>query len=177
MPLEYVSRDRRCRLRCGRCPAQVQGGGRCRNRVCVGLPLCRTHTLRDVGLRVGPSSIPGAGRGVFAAVPFRRGAVICPYGSETVTQRQLDSRYGGGIATYALCAPAAGCQDGACKRGLGSMINGSTGRRTPNVAFRGHGGTIAVVATRRILPGTELVAGYGDPESLRAWHTTRAVRT
>ena len=49
-----------------RCSADNNAGGQCGQRTAVA-HLCWNHLRRDVGLRVQQSTVPGAGRGLFAA--------------------------------------------------------------------------------------------------------------
>ena len=128
----------RCPLQCIRCIAIKTKGGRCGRRVCVGLPFCPVHMRRELSLSVKPSTIDGipVGKGVFADRPglvdnivFPRGWIIVEYTGERLTNTQLNQRYiGETTAPYAYSNTSHNSQqtlsvDGACVRGIGSLIN------------------------------------------------------
>ena len=174
MPMAFRSPLFACALRCGRCTAKTTGGLRCRNRVCLGAPVCWQHTRRDKGLRLAKSTIPGAGRGVFAlGRSFRAGEIVCTYEGERMSKAQVDRRYPGDVtAPYTLCSPGGRCMDGACRRGVGSMLNGVMDG-SHNVVFDWHKGRPVVRATRAIRDGDELLADYGPDYRFDMRHSTR----
>ena len=152
----------------------------CQKRVTVGGPYCWLHTLEVLHLRVLPSSIRGAGRGVFArqhasrvdprAVLFRKGDWVAPYGGAERTQAQLDKLYKAhGTSEYAVChrVRQAGtnrslCQD--AQRGaaisIGGLVNHASGRLA-NVKLAARGDKIHLRATRDIRDGREVLMDYG----------------
>ncbi len=103
-----------CDLQCRQCSAHTSTtGARCGRRTCIGVEYCWQHLRSVAHLRIGPSTVPGAGKGLFAhagvphagpnAVVFRNGEVILPYRGEALTRAQLHTRYGPhGTAPYAL---------------------------------------------------------------------------
>ena len=76
------------------CKAVNKNGTRCkRTTTTIGSPYCYTHLLNQKHIKIQPSTIPSAGKGVFAVDPkrlpgtiiFRNGDVIVPYASEWIT--------------------------------------------------------------------------------------------
>lgn len=163
-----------CELQCQRCAALTAGGAQCRNRACIGVPKCWVHLLRDDALRIKTSSLPGAGRGLFAvkrnapadAVLFRAGDKVADYGGEAVDRATLDARYGQrATAPYGLHVRAGAYEDAACRRGVGAVANhaGTVAgvRRYPNAALKVRAGRGVVVATRPIRNNAEVLVSYG----------------
>lgn len=65
-------------------------------------PYCLDHCMDYFGVTVLPSTIPGAGLGLFAVRPFAKGDCICVYSGEQLTAAQLNARYGEETAVYVL---------------------------------------------------------------------------
>jgi len=117
-------------------------------------------------VEVGPSTIPGAGDGVFAARHFRRGEVVGFYVGEIVAKEDRPDD-----AAYLLELDQLGrtpvmVVDAAYSGNWTRKINDGTVRRNPqwrksrcNVAFVEHN---KIIATTRIKVGTELLMSYGD---------------
>ena len=167
-------------LRGARCCASVDRSGRrgrCRRIVYIGRPYCSQHARSFLGLRIGPSAIPGAGMGLFAHRPssssssssepvFQRRQRIAPYLGEVITTRNLAKRYGTYTAPYALEACEGVCLDAALIRSLGSIANGSNSTSVASNAYFS-GGQMDddvesfLVARRDIMHGEEIIADYG----------------
>lgn len=154
-----------------RCAADTNGGAQCAQRTAVA-HLCWNHLLRDMGVRVRPSSVPGAGRGLFAA--WRDGLAKghrIPYTGDAIALN--DDEAGG---PYVLqTRQGAGIDAARRNSGLGRWVNDPRGAvdengraRRANCEFvlhtpRGGGQRIAAVRTLRpILKGEELLVRYGD---------------
>ena len=76
---------------CAQCTYRgVQGipGKRCQRITCVVGPYCWQHTAKVYGVRIQPSTIPEAGKGLFAIRRFERGALIAPYKGEVYKNRR-----------------------------------------------------------------------------------------
>lgn len=160
-----------CELQCGQCKGTTRAGARCARTSCVSTPYCWTHLLKERRLRVAPSGLPGAGRGLFAAdrgaapdaVLFRKGDVIIEYGGEPLTRQQLDARYGDFTAPYGLHVHGALYEDGACVRGPGTLTNHAPTRRAnAKYAFSRSLGRGVVVATKPVRNGSEVLVNYGN---------------
>jgi hypothetical protein len=157
-----------CTLKCRTCKHPTKRGTACKRKVCIGLPYCNYH--RDY--RVGPSSIKkgGIGMGVFATTAIQEGTHLFNYEGESVREHLMDSD-GANIA-YAVCLSGGRrgerhCIDASCERGIASMINSFQGtRRKQNVKLveigkKKLGRTVAIVATRHIRKGSEILLDYG----------------
>ena len=91
-----------CPINSIRCIAHNVNGSRCKRRVCIGTPYCFSHLPIYLHLKIMPSTIPQAGKGLFAfdktkgndEIIFKKGNVICAYGSEFITHAELNDRYG-----------------------------------------------------------------------------------
>jgi hypothetical protein len=177
-----------CQLERRRCGGQdidasvgiVRG---CGQWVDVGLPFCPRHARRAYGVEIRPSSVQGAGLGLFATRPFAEDEKIAPYFGERLTQTQLNERYGS-VNVTAPYAIADGqnrqgrrmIADAACVRSIASLANHSS--TAPNAEFvsvrlRGNDARAIpewegrsfgrwLVALRDILPDEEIVWDYGD---------------
>ena len=65
-----------CKVQCGRCVARKKDSNRCKRNICTGRKVCHTHQKADVGLELKKSNIPNAGKGLFAALEFKKDGVI-----------------------------------------------------------------------------------------------------
>lgn len=155
----------------------------------IGAGLCWQHLAIDRRVKIAASNIPGAGKGLFAfsrkeapgAVLFRRGDVIVPYDGELLSRRAHDARYGVGrqsTAPYSIERSKTQFEDGACLRGVGSLVNT---RKGPNAklapAAKGH--TVKIVATRTIRNNDEIAVSYGRSYRMTepgVSHATRVTR-
>lgn len=116
------------------------------------------------GVRVAPSTIPNAGRGLFAMRDFAQGDVVCPYGGRLMNAEELERLYPGDtLAPYVEKIDANTFRDAACVRGIGSMANGMPRKRQSNVeTFVRRDRTPWLRALRRIPRGAELINHYAD---------------
>ena len=158
-------------LVCQQCGYIKANGEGCRNRVCIGLPRCYHHLIAEYHLRIKPSTIPNAGKGLFVnhrtaganAIVFRANDVICEYMGELTNRDVLQDRYGDFTAPYGLDVTYRIKEDAAFMRGVGSIINHDNARI--NVEFRTsvirHRLRNVIVATRPIRNGQELFVSYG----------------
>lgn len=95
-----------CVLNSQQCEANGKNGRRCGRRCIIGAPLCASHLMYMMHLKIMPSQVPAVqafnGKGLFAydptqpagAVVFRVGDTICKYEGEILTDQQIDQRYG-----------------------------------------------------------------------------------
>ena len=143
---------------CSQCTATTAKGTRCRKRTCRS-GLCWLHLKRDEGLRIKPSSVPGAGLGLFATEDFSRTDNIAPYTGEQLTRAAVEQRYGDERGEYVLCRDSKRCIDSrATNSSAARFANDSRGTDFRNNArFR----ALRLEATRRIRPGDEIFVAYG----------------
>lgn len=164
-----------CTLQCQQCTAVKANGSRCGNRVCIGVPYCFAHLFYQKNLKIKPSTIPNAGKGLFAAQPrggndivFRKGDVIIGYHGERINKATLDHRYGQYTAPYGLQRQRDQFEDAACKRGVGSLANHKQGSQANARYSVGRDG-MNLVAIKNIRNGQEIFCSYiGGARASRA---------
>lgn len=162
MPYVFLSPTHSCMLETHRCEATT-AYGQCRRRVTIGLPLCWQHSQQVYGVRMAPSTIAGAGRGLFATRDFQRGEVVCPYGGRLLTAGEVEQLYPGDtLAPYVERLSGKAARDAACVRGIGSMANGMPRREDSNAeTFVRRNRVPWLRAIRRIRQGEEIFNHYG----------------
>lgn len=139
--------------------------GRCKRTTEVTHPYCPQHTREVLGVYVAPSRIPKAGKGLFAARAFKKGETICIYDGELLTTAQYDKRYDKeGYGSYGMTLNRNWVIDARkTSSGVARYIcdfNGSG--KKPNVEYQEYKRKIEVVVVKKIEPGDELYADYGD---------------
>jgi hypothetical protein len=80
---------------CGQCKAVTRKKSRCRLRTCTTGPYCWLHTKSLEGLRVKPSALPIAGKGLYTVVPRAANSVVGDYTGEYLSKKELNRRYPG----------------------------------------------------------------------------------
>ena len=115
--------------------------------------------MRDEGLRVKPSTVPGAGLGLFATKDFRPSDKIAAYTGEQLTRAAIDERYGDERGEYVLCRDSKRCIDSrATNSSAARYANDSRGTDFRNNSrFK----ALRLEASRRIRPGDEIFVAYG----------------
>ena len=153
------------------CQAINKNGARCKRTTTIGTPYCHTHLLHIKHLKVKESTIPNAGKGVFAIdlkkgnneIVFKKNETIAPYMGELLTNEDLQNRYDDYTAPYGIYVSKNQNRDAACDRGLGSLINHKPSAQS-NVKFsvNPQNKTVSIKAKRNIRNGEELFANYGN---------------
>jgi len=152
-----------------RCRANSKAGDRCKNRVTIGLSTCWQHTLSQKFSQVKTSTIPEAGDGLFARegpiddrsiVVFKPGDVICQYNGEVISQENLEERYGGNTAPYAVLLNSNRREDGALARGVGTLINHNARKKNCRIAIN-RNDRAQIISIENIKNGGELFVSYG----------------
>ncbi len=163
MPYSFVSPTHSCHLETHQCEGTT-ARGRCRRRVTIGLPMCWQHSQTTYGVRVAPSTIPGAGQGLFARRDFRPRDPICPYGGRLLTADEVERLYPGTtLAPYVERISKEYARDAACVRGIGSMANGMRRRTDSNAETYVRAHRVPWLrALRRIRAGEEILNHYGQ---------------
>lgn len=163
------------------CAAHTKTGERCKRRVIIGLDLCYSHLLSVKHLRIKPSTIPEAGRGLFAlnpkvakdAIIFKTGDVIADYIGETLSNIQLRQRYHGHTAPYTIQLavgknpPATSVyEDCALVRGYAALCNQALRKREQNARLRVNTRLkphrAQLVAMKNIRNDCEVLTHYGE---------------
>ena len=133
-------------------------------------------------VKIRQSTIPGAGKGVFAVREFEEDESICPCIVESITQNCLDQRYDEDeTAPYAITDRRRRYIDSACRRGIGSMANGRFRADGTSRVLNAHNAVVEprraqgrwLRATKPIAAGGEIFVYYGDEYVLGNNHTTR----
>ena len=132
----------------------------------MGLQHCWQHAIREHKLRVKPSGLAGAGKGLFVQSReheanewvFRPGDKIVKYYGDILTEEQVDHRYGeDGTAPYAWSVGGGNVVDAACRRGIAAFANHKPqSRANAKLAKNGY-----LVATKHIKNGSEIFVSYG----------------
>ncbi len=170
-----------CNLQCNRCTATASNGQQCKLRTCIGVPLCWIHNRTVKHLAIKKSTIPGAGKGLFAirtktkgltqkeknAPIFKKDEVITKYEGEHITNQELTNRYDKTTppvveytAPYALSIKNGNdvvIVDAACKRGIGALANRKP-FRLANAKLTSRGN---LTALKPIRDGQEIFTDYG----------------
>ena len=147
-----------------RCAAMTRKGqGRqCRQLTRIGC-LCWNHLARDAGLRVKRSTVPGAGRGLFAERDLEAGADLGVYSGLEVSGPE--ALRGDRSGAYALEVKRGLLIDAApTNAAVTRFANDARGTsKRPNAAFRRNPrtGEVHLKATRRIRRGEEVLVSYG----------------
>ena len=180
----YPDTNFSCQLVSHRCEATTRANMQCKRRAVIGSSphLCWNHLLKLKHLRIAPSLMPNAGKGLFALDPsreegfilFRPKQLIITYGGEQIDQRELNDRYGEGTAPYAVeVSKRRGLyEDGACGRGVGANVNTFTRHQNARLGI-GQGGATKLYATKVIRNGDEIYVSYGRGYHGFADHYTR----
>jgi hypothetical protein len=139
-----------------RCTAQTKDGGHCRARTAKG-QYCYGHRRYLLGLRIGRSTIPGAGLGVLATRALPKHTRLL-YAGDLVP---LASERDGG--PYFLELTKRTAVDAArTNAGDGRWVNDPRGSgKRANCKFAVHRGRASVQTTRALAAGEELLVSYG----------------
>lgn len=174
-----------CPLSCARCTYIKPNGHQCRNRVCFGSPFCWIHNITAYGVKARPSTIAGAGKGLFATKTFQANEWICPMICEPITEDCIEQRYPGMTAPYAEDDGENGIIDCACSRGIASQANAlfRADGMVRHIRFHnaiaerrdenGHYVGVWIQARRTIPAGSEIFLWYGVDYRLEDTHTTK----
>jgi len=145
------------------CPASLDGL-QCPRGSFIHAPYCRFHMRSILHLDVVPSSIPGAGRGLFSLVPRSKGDHLVEYLGELISAQDVERRYPkGDVGIYCLSLSASLFIDSALSRGVGASANAARRNTKPNARFvaDSRSGTARLEATRRIRADEEILLSYG----------------
>ena len=173
-------------LECKQCVAHKADGTRCKRKTCKMLPYCYQHTQSELGVKVGASTIQGAGQGLFATKTFKGSDAnkkwIAPLSGQRISGAEVDRRYADATAPYTVSEKKKNW-DGALKRYVGHYANSKFGKHKKSVLK----GTNAEIALHHdvpwlkaqmgkiIKPYKEILAYYGRQYRLEKdyYSTTR----
>jgi len=158
-----------------------QTRNRCNRNVCIGLDLCWQHLEKVQHLKIKPSEIEYAGKGLYAynktlqpnAIVFNKGDFICRYYGEILTKRQLDERYPGDItAPYVATINDNKFIDDAGERYVASLINHADENRANadwNRVRLNNRTYLNIVAVKNIRNGREITIPYFYNDNLHPY--------
>jgi hypothetical protein len=159
------------RLQSNQCEEINANGQRCRKKVVMGAPYCNIHLKHKHYLVIRDSTIQNAGKGVFVFHPkkeeddiiFKKGDRICYYEGEVLTHDQFLDRYSNAdkTAPYTVQLHKNKYEDGALKRGIGSMINHKPTAQCNCKLSISHNNRAQIIATKNIYNYEELFINYG----------------
>lgn len=154
-----------------RCSFIKKNGQQCKKKCMIGTPMCRQHLLMKYRVTVKKSSVENAGLGLFAEIThprkvvFKKNNIIVPYDGERIDKAELDRRYGNNYtAPYALQVSDQIYEDGALRRGVGTLVNHSAKKK--NAKLDKEDGVGFVRATKNINSGEEIFVDYGEDYNL-----------
>ena len=134
-------------------------------------PALRELSTLGNGLELGPSSIDGAGRGVFATKPFPKYSYITDYNGRYISREEAEKKRSKGDHYYIRSVDRYtmidGIQDAKVGDHLGSLVNDGILPKFNNTKFvrvwdeANCVDHIIVQALRDIKPGEELLCSYG----------------
>lgn len=153
-----------------RCTHRKANGEQCKNRVQIGLPTCWLHRKFNQHLVVQPSTIPGAGDGVFAVdtskgdneIVFKPHDRVCYYNGEVISEAELNARYGDSTAPYGIKRKHREYEDGAIQRGIGTLFNHKPRSQANCELKTNNQGKVVIMARKNIRNGHEMFVSYGD---------------
>ena len=157
-------------LRGEQCTYHLPNGHRCQRQTVIGYGLCWQHLLKVKHLRIRPSTIPGAGKGLFCIDPsrppgeviYRAHEKILQYGGEVITHHQLEERYPGDVtAPYTVQNHRQMFEDGALERSPAAIINHKPRRECNCELITQRTNLCAVETIRPLRNGDELFCNYG----------------
>ena len=149
---------------CSRCQASTASGGQCKNSTCERFPYCWVHLKQIDGLAVKPSTIAGAGKGLFAEKRFRPGETVARYSARRVSATSSGGDYSLGIGANRHL------NSDSKQNFVGRYANdprGTTKRanvrfsKSNNVQQRKGRATQPMKATKAIRKGDEVLVSYG----------------
>ena len=174
-------------------------GHRCRRFQIIGAGYCWKHLETDRHLKIGVSTVPNGGLGLFAfngsrdnhEIVFsgpkrtqygeRRGDFITQYNGETLPRATIDRRYGEvNTAPYGAEINRQFIEDAALLRSAGSLANHKPHSQA-NARLVSNGNSVRLEATKNIRNDSEIFIDYGAEYDIGAEgtdyrHTTRYIR-
>lgn len=150
-------------------------GRRCKLKTCKYWPMCWIHTRKTLGILVKPSTIPGAGFGVFAQKPFRKNQIIAEYGPNIARLRLTKDQCRASPSHYLAALSGGRCVDSQSLKSYPTRyINdcpasskrrghcrGTNAKFTIVARRAGRPERINVKATKNIRKGQEIFVSYG----------------
>jgi len=155
-----------------RCQFIKTNGQQCSRNTVIGLGLCFQHLEIEKHLRIKPSTIQHAGKGLFAMdkhalendIIFRIGQNIVKYDGEIIDLDELNERFDEYTAPYTVYINNNRYDSAECHRGIGSLANHGNNQQANakfNTGNRGNNASCRLQATKNIRNGDEIIVNYG----------------
>ena len=148
-----------------RCPYYMKHRGRqCKKRVVYGY-YCYVHNKYRKGLRIKESTIPDAGRGLYAEKPYKQGQIVSQYRGQKLKKREIDKKYGE-QGDFTVChgnKPNNICVDAAVTSSSnGRYANTTNERNNVELKYKKANKTFRLIATEPISTSREIFTDYGQ---------------
>lgn len=145
------------------CVSNTKQGRQCKRRT-AHTNKCWTHLAWQDNLRIKPSNIVNAGKGLFAwTKPILARKKFTKYTGRKMTAREVTQKYGQGLAEYALCDRGRCIDANYTTDAAGRFSNDSRGSRYRNNAeYRGRNYKFYLKSTKRVRPHEEIFCNYGN---------------
>ena len=161
-----VMPDGQIRMGTQRCVAETKAKGQCRLMTRHGAH-CWVHLAQKFGARIKPSTLQGAGKGLFAARDFRKGDKVARYTGDLIPVAK-EAKHGENHSHYQLLLSEQGqgaiIDAARTNAAEGRMVNdarGSGQRNNCRFSCDQTRKTAVLRATRNIKKGEELFVNYG----------------
>lgn len=145
-----------------RCTADTRAGAQCGKKTCNG-EYCWNHLQSLMQLRIKQSTVPGAGKGLYAARDFAAGEEVTRYTGDLAIGRAAQGFFGGSKYVFGLNSNIA--IDAARRNSApGRMVNDSRGTgRPPNLTWVVDNARrrVRMITTRPVKKGEEFLIPYG----------------
>ena len=155
-----------------RCHFMIDNHHRCKRNTIIYSYFCWQHTIKYEHLKLEPSLIAGAGKGLFTTAPLKKGDVI-RYSGQMLTKAQFEQRYPLDNADYVIQLGANRFLDGRStqnqlysnppgkKPTLGRWVNSNAhSHYSRNVKITHNSGNMKL--TKNVPAGRELFTSYGN---------------
>ncbi|CAB3982342.1 SET domain-containing [Paramuricea clavata] len=145
-----------------RCVSNTVHDVQCRKRT-AHTKKCWVHLAKQDNLRIKPSQIPNAGKGLYAwKKPIPRGRIISQYTGRKRTRQQIDRKYGDATAQYTICNRRGRCIDANhTTDGAARFVNDARNSRFQNNSRIKGRSAFRLKATSTIQPHQEIFTNYG----------------
>ena len=158
-------------------------GRRCLRKVAIGVDRCFQHRG---DLKVKQSSIPNAGKGLFAFdrgspnsndILYRPNDKIIDYLGDRINSDELNRRYGDDTAPYGLKINNNLFIDSATRRGIASLVNKPAPRHQSNSKLSVNTTNLnaTLKATKNIRNNQEILTSYGNDYIIQDNYKTKYV--
>jgi hypothetical protein len=129
------------------------------------IPMCPQHTKLILGLEVKDSTIPNAGKGLFAVKTFRKHDKITEYTGIVLTKSQIDALYGKldqDLSPYAVQISDDLYMDSSCARSIAAFANDSKSHNNAKLSTNRLTNKVFLRAIKNINPHDEIFTSYGE---------------